>query len=276
MSAELIPELQRLGQRLAEAREAVGLTQQEQAERLRMGTEQLRALEQGVREELPEPVFVIAQARRVAASLGVDIDADIAALRSNAAFQAKQPAPPPRHRASGASGPDSSTGTAATTTTQAPDRGPAASPEQRRRPRPLVLLSALLLALAGGGFWMQRQLQSPTGSAEAERSATVPPPPATAQSVPAQPDPATAELVLTSSAPSWLEVRDTNGLVLYRGLFNGEQRFALSGELRVLAGRPDLVLVSRGAEPALPLGPIESVVWRRFSPPQPPAPAPGG
>lgn len=274
MSAELIPELQRLGQRLAAAREAVGLTQQEQAERLRMGTEQLRALEQGLREELPEPVFVIAQARRVAASLGVDIDADIAALRGNTAFQAKRPAPPPGSGANrGAPGPGATAGPAAPAT--APGPGPTPKPGRQQRPRALVLVSAVLLALAGGGIWTQRQLQSPTGSTEANRSAA---PDSGMPSAPAavQANPGPAELVLTSSEPSWLEVRDANGLVLYRGMFNGEQRFPLAGELQVLAGRPDLVLVSRGDGPALPLGPIESVVWRRFSPAPAPAPAPPG
>ncbi|MFM8662152.1 MAG: helix-turn-helix domain-containing protein, partial [Cyanobium sp.] len=95
MSAELIPQLQRLGQRLAQARQAQGISLDQQAERLHMGPEQLRALEEGNREELPEAVFVVAQARRVAASLGVNIDDDIAALRSNQAFQARPPQPGP-------------------------------------------------------------------------------------------------------------------------------------------------------------------------------------
>ncbi|MFN4865674.1 MAG: helix-turn-helix domain-containing protein, partial [Cyanobium sp.] len=63
MSAELIPQLQRLGQRLAQARQAQGISLDQQAERLHMGPEQLRALEEGNREELPEAVFVVAQAR---------------------------------------------------------------------------------------------------------------------------------------------------------------------------------------------------------------------
>jgi cytoskeletal protein RodZ len=191
VSADLIPELQRLGQRLEQARESQGLSREQQAERLRMGTEQLRALEQGDRADLPEAVFVVAQARRVAASLGVNIDAEISALRGNAAFQAS-PSRPPQAAAS--------TGNPST----------------------------------GGG----------------------------------------SELVLRALQPSWLEVRSAQGDVLFRGTLQGERRFPLNRELRVLAGRPDLVTASAPGQRGQVLGPIEAVRWQSFRPSVPQAPAP--
>ena len=80
-SSDTLPELLALGQKLREARSRRGLSQEELAERLHLGTDQLDALEQGDRLRLPEPVFVIAQAKRVAGSLGITIDEQIAALR---------------------------------------------------------------------------------------------------------------------------------------------------------------------------------------------------
>ncbi|MFM9103051.1 MAG: hypothetical protein ACKOPS_17670, partial [Cyanobium sp.] len=71
-----------------------------------------------------------------------------------------------------------------------------------------------------------------------------------------------------------VEVRSASGVVLLRGTLEGEQRFPLSGELRVLAGRPDLVSAASGGAPARPLGPIEAVTWYRFSPEPSPAAQP--
>jgi cytoskeleton protein RodZ len=87
-----LPELQALGGRLREAREAQGLSRSHLADRLKIGTEQLEALEAGNREPLREAVYVIALARRIAGCLGVNIDPEIEALRANAAFQSSRPA----------------------------------------------------------------------------------------------------------------------------------------------------------------------------------------
>ena len=66
---------------IAQARLGAGLGVAELAKRLNMGVEQLEALESGDLERLPEQVFVIAQARRIAQNLGVTIDGEIQALR---------------------------------------------------------------------------------------------------------------------------------------------------------------------------------------------------
>ena len=267
MSAELIPELQRLGQRLAQARQAQGISLDDQAERLHMGAEQLRALEEGNREELPEAVFVVAQARRVAASLGLNIDEDITALRGNQAFQARplqrqlqQPRPvtpaPPAQRAAELADP-------------IPSRQP---------PGRLLGLGAALVAVAGLAWGLQHSL---SGSRQAPEPQS--PGPAQTSSPKAAPDSsqptaaspaAQAELVLRSAEPSWLEVRTAGGELLFRGTLEGEQRFPLTGDVQVLAGRPDLVTASSGAAQAKPLGPIEAVTWYRFSPALSPAGVP--
>jgi cytoskeleton protein RodZ len=280
VSAELIPELQRLGQRLQQARQAQGISLSDQAEHLHMGAEQLRALEQGNREELPEAVFVVAQARRVATSLGLDIDEDIAALRGNQAFLARpgqrqqQPRPvaaaAPAQRQGGRPDPAAR---------RAPGAGPA------RLPLRLLGLGVVVLAVAGLAWGLRRSLSG--ARLEAQMPAQLPaatPQEPTSTSPPASPsDPAAraagapqppSELVLRSAEPSWLEVRAAGGELLFRGTLEGEQRFPLGGELQVLAGRPDLVTASTAASPGRPLGPIEAVTWYRFSPGGAPAPAP--
>jgi cytoskeleton protein RodZ len=260
VSAELIPELQRLGQRLAQARQTQGISLDDQAERLHMGAEQLRALEEGNRGELPEAVFVVAQARRVAASLGLNIDEDITALRGNQAFQARppqrqlQPRPvtppaPPAQRAA-----------------ELADPSPPRQPSLR-----LLRLGAALVAVAGLAWWgLQHRLsgsrQAPQSQSPIQSRASGSPKAAPAASPATQ-----TELVLRSAEPSWLEVRSAGGELLFRGTLQGEQRFPLKGEVQVLAGRPDLVIAALGTAQAAPLGPIEAVTWYRFSPASSPA-----
>jgi cytoskeleton protein RodZ len=82
--------LSALGQRLRQAREARGLSALDLADRLRLGVEQLEALESADRERLPEPVFVIAQVRRVATALQLDISAELEALRASGELQPRQ------------------------------------------------------------------------------------------------------------------------------------------------------------------------------------------
>lgn len=65
-------ELVSLGRVLKEERERQGITCQAFADSLRMGKEQLDALENGDRDNLPEPVFICEMLRRVAQKLGLD------------------------------------------------------------------------------------------------------------------------------------------------------------------------------------------------------------
>jgi len=65
---------------LRQAREAQGLSLHDLAGNLRMGEEQLAALEAGDRANLPEAVFVKAMVRRVAGKLGVEANALILGL----------------------------------------------------------------------------------------------------------------------------------------------------------------------------------------------------
>jgi hypothetical protein len=93
-----------------------------------------------------------------------------------------------------------------------------------------------------------------------------PPSPAPVAKQPAATAAAT-ELTLRSQQPSWLAVRNGDGKTLYEGTLLGTRVFPLQGGLQVLAGRPDLVQVSLGEQPARALGKIDQIRWVRFSAP---------
>jgi cytoskeletal protein RodZ len=251
---EPISELVELGRRLRRAREGRGIGVAELADRLHLAPEQLTALENGDRGHLHEPVFVIAQAKRVAQALGVDVSPQVESLRQSPWMRP----PAPAGRAPTALPPGQAT--------------PATHPESGGTPfrvsRAAALAGlALLLGLVGiqsFRLWGQRR---PVPAAV----------PAAAPSTAATAAPGV--LLLRSEQPSWVEVRNGAGQVLFSGLLEKEARFRLAGGLRVLAGRPDLVTATVAGEAPRRLGSISQVDWQDFapspSPPErPPAPAP--
>ena len=262
-----IPELVTLGRQFRAARQSRGLDLEALAERLCIGHEQLKALENADTSRLPELVFVIALVRRVAAILGVDAEVAVAALRAAAPAWTKEATPSPtrRSRAQPAQA------------GRAPTPARARAPERAgsRPPGPLLAGAALLLSTAavGLGLLWQRspsapgntgQLSSSTPQASsAPTTAPAIPPSAPVAKSPAPAGPAL--LVLRSQEPSWREVRDSQGATLFEGTLQGEKRFPLGQGLRVMAGRPDLVRAAvEGQEPRV-LGPINQVIWRSFA-----------
>jgi len=277
-STEPIAELIHLGEQLREARQSKGLEVAELAGRLHIGTDQLLALESGDRTHLPEAVFVIAQAKRVASVLGIDVEGTIAQLRQSRLMQQSVPLP--------------SAGSAPSARPLAGPIRPAPSTHSSSRPSgsgtapfrfPFLPLLAAVAALAAA-FGMFRALRPATTRLPAPPTPT----PLTSQAKPtsqarpaSQATSAEAVLVLRASEPSWLEVRTLAGEGLFEGTLEGEKRFPLGRGLEVMAGRPYAVTASVGDRPAEPLGKVDEIVWRRFltpktipSPPATPAPAP--
>ena len=76
-----------------------------------------------------------------------------------------------------------------------------------------------------------------------------------------------AELLVITSGPSWIELRDPQGRTVYGALLEGRQRFRLGAGLSLRAGRPELVQVQLGDGPAQALPPGEWWSWHRFQPP---------
>lgn len=277
---EPIPELQKLGSTLAAARHQSGIDLEMLAERLRIGASQLRALETGDHTHLPEGVFVIALARRVASALDVNIDESVKALRGSRLMLRPQPRPslPPAPLRRGKPSP----------TGPVPPRREVSGPGQFTRssqgPAPWLwglplLVGALGLAAASGfNAWQQHsQAARPASTASQGERADAPPPSRPGAPVAASaaaPKPAApSKLRLKSSEPSWIQVRQIDGKVIFEGTLTGEQTFPLGQGLEVLAGRPYAVLATIGDGPARPLGPVDDLSWHRFSPKAPSSPS---
>jgi cytoskeletal protein RodZ len=274
---EPIPELQKLGNTLAAARHQRGIDLEILAERLRIGASQLRALETGDHTHLPEGVFVIALARRVASALDLNIDEAVQALRGSRLMVRPQPRPslppapirrskpsapgplPPRREMSG------------------PGQYSSSSSNQGPSPwlwgLPLVLGALGLATALGFNAWQHYSRAARPGSAAADANRAVSPPsrpkaPVAASA--AAPPPAAAaapsKLRLQASEPSWIQVRQIDGKVIFEGTLTGEQIFSLGQGLEVLAGRPYAVLASVGDGSARPLGPVDDLSWHRFKP----------
>ncbi|MEY3735899.1 MAG: hypothetical protein RLZZ624_958, partial [Cyanobacteriota bacterium] len=250
---------------------------------LHMGIEQLQALEAGEGSRLPELVFVIAQARRIAGFLGLSIDPQIEALRHCPASQA---AATTGDEAVGSVAPIAAEHlrlSAASAQEPLPlgeryerlEQGRLESPDPDPGPvrtwwRSLMAAILLLGAVSGGtALWRQGAVPSmawpsPGSGAPAEpakapvaegRDAT----PQAAATAPASVE--AGVLVLRASGPSWLEVRNAAGQPLFYKTLKGEQRFPIGAGLRLTAGRPDLIQVRSAAQPARILGRIDDQLW---------------
>ncbi|PZV03791.1 MAG: hypothetical protein DCF23_08350 [Cyanobium sp.] len=250
-----------LGAGLRQQREARSIDLPELATRLFFPIEQLEALEAGDRSRLPEPVYVIAQARRVGLALGLGDDGRIQGLEAVISSSrhpqllhplTHQPEPPGRHK-TGAKRLFSHT-------------------TERSHPlnRRMIGVAIACGAAAVLGFTLNdraRHQTTPTPNRqEAAGQALVaasPTPRASAENVQTT---AAGQISLSSAEPSWLEVRDLAGQSLFRGTLNGSRQFPLGSGVKVIAGRPDLVQVQVGQAPARPLGRIDQVSWLRFGP----------
>jgi cytoskeleton protein RodZ len=260
-SVEAIPELVELGQRLRRAREGRGIGLAELADRLHLAPEQLSALETADRSHLHEPVFVIAQAKRIAQALGLDIGEQIEHLRHSRLMQGATPLHPPQRNTAP---PPSSGGFAA-----AADSDDSRDVAAAGRPFPARLaaaIAALALLLGVGVALAIRPWGQPrTATATAKTSASSLAANANAGR-PAAASAGAGVLLLRGDEPSWVEVRKPDGTVLFSGTLEQEARFRLGEGLEVLAGRPDLVTVSVGGQAPRRLGTISEVAWQTFSP----------
>ena len=240
---EALSALRCLGQTLRQGREVQGLELAVLAARLNMGVEQLQALEQANACRLPEPVFVIAQARRIASSLAINIDGPLQTLRDSGQFQAK----PIK---------------VAKLTQRAPTRPVQTSGR-------LAITAAILVAAGAAGWqqWQRHQSRPTQPQAQPQLLSEISPADRSKdrESGSLKPD----QLQLTSSQPSWLEIKTKTGATLFRGTFTGERSFPLGQGLEVLAGRPDLVRSQIGGGAAQPMGSIDQVRWRSFRAPAP-------
>jgi hypothetical protein len=127
---------------------------------------------------------------------------------------------------------------------------------------------ALLAGLGAAGVWGWQKAPQMVSRQQPKATSPAKPVSAPAPVVPkAEPTPPPTDLTLSAAQPSWLTVRTAKGQVLFEGTFKGTRQFPLAAGLELLAGRPDLVVASRGEAKGKPLGRIDQIRWVSFSAP---------
>jgi cytoskeleton protein RodZ len=290
-----IPELRRLGEQLAQARQRAGLSEEVLTQRLCIAPRQLKALEEGDHTHLPEGVFIVALARRVAETLHADVDEALQAVRQSRLLRPPEHATRPpsdagpdqeiSRRSPAAPGPSAmASGLAMSSppqpqepsTAKPPTPSPIASSDRdagleasgsmwRTGPSRWTFVAPLAALVVAGGLATVWLASSRPGlkrsSTTSSTSGLAPAPSSTPASSPAAAD----TLRLWTREPSWVEVRDVTGRTLFEGTLSGEKRFPIGSGIEVIAGRPHAVMAAVGAASGTPLGGVADIRWKRFS-----------
>lgn len=220
-----------VGERLRTAREEKGITLEDIAAQTRIPRRHLESLENSDWEHLPAPTYTIGFARSYASSVGLD-RAEIAdQLRSELGGQRP-----------------------VTTTAEIFEPADPA----RTMPKWLVFGAiAAVIALVVVMSWLnKRSLEEPEAVANepavAAATPTTPAPPAATPASTGQ-----GPVVLTASAPSWIQVTD-QGKTLFSGELAAGQRFEVPPTATaplLKAGKPETLQVTVGGATAPPVGP---------------------
>ncbi|WP_170953726.1 helix-turn-helix domain-containing protein [Synechococcus sp. UW179A] len=250
--------LQEIGELLRQARVKQGLSCDQLAQSLKMGSEQLQALENGDLERLPEPVFIKAMTRRVASKLSLDSDSLIKRL------QEVLPAPKAANNLSGSlagSGAANGGVAKAGAATRSKSSDTVVLPWQR-----LALAALAVGAVTGGAMVVASQRRS-IEPAPIKAATMLEQPTETTKTQPTSPQQKSAgSISISSKEPSWLSIRNGEGKVVYEGTLSDSKSLPAGSNLEIYAGRPDLVLISHGDEVPRPLGPIDQVRWYKLNP----------
>ena len=243
--------LQEIGDQIRQARIDQGLSCDQLAQSLKMGSEQLQALENGDLEKLPEPVFIKAMTRRVASKLGLDCDPLINRLQSVLSVP---------ESVSNGSG----------SLTSVPSAIDSASRRGSFMSWQRTALAALILGAVTGGATVvasqRRTVQQAfirTTPVLDTRTQTSDQPVSSIDKIKER---STGLISISSKEPSWLAIRNGEGKVVYEGTLSESRSLPAEPDLEIYAGRPDLVLVSHGDDTPRALGPIDQVRWYQLSP----------
>ena len=251
--------LEAVGRSLAQRRSECGYSQEQLANQLHMGVEQLAALESGAIDRLPEPVFIKAMVRRISAHLGMDADAVVHDLQ----LSSQKP---------GAAKRVASAEPSAAAVKKGFVRG--ASPAERQSRKPLIFLglglgiAAVSVLVKTTPFedlrWVQRSPQ-PIKTQQSVSKVPVKEPVPDAIPIQAEAEGSTTIVMISSREPSWIALR-RDGIVEFEGLLEGEREIADPVNVEIYAGRPDLVMIEHSnAEPKV-LGTITEIRWVPLTP----------
>lgn len=139
-------------------------------------------------------------------------------------------------------------------TVTVPSPTPAVVPPPRptrtnRRPS-LLWFMPLVLLIGGGAVLAINRMQQPTTAPDQR-------PPAVSQR--------SASVQISSVQPTWIELQ-RNGETEFMGWLEGSRLIDDPEGVKIYAGRPDLIVVSRGEQAPSALGPITPLRWYSLSP----------
>ena len=232
--AEPLPEVPpTVGERLREAREKMKLSLEDVAAQTRIPQRHLASIETAEWDSLPAPTYTIGFAKNYAATVGLD--------RTEIGDQLREDRGGQRFAATSA------------------DVFEPADP-RRTMPKSLVIgaVIAAVLLIALMSFLNRRSLdQNEAPPAQTENSAA----PAPAAAAPAAPANPAGVVVLTATAPAWIQVTD-QGKTLFQGELQLGQSYTVPPTLTapmLKAGKPEALKVAVGATAVAQVGPAGKV-----------------
>lgn len=252
--------LEAVGKKLAQKRSECGYSQEQLANQLHLGVEQLAALETGALDRLPEPVFIKAMVRRIGAHLGMDADAMVHSLglSTQKPGPARRPSPPGPSPAADQLKP-----------------GVSSSLPDRQSRKPLIFLglglgiAAISVLVKTSPFDDVQWLQGSPQPIRAPQSVSENPPlePAVPEPIPLglETERSASIVLISSREPSWIALR-RDGIVEFEGLLEGEREIVDPVDVEIYAGRPDLVMIEHSNAEPRALGTITEIRWMSLRP----------
>ena len=225
-----------VGERLRAAREEKKMRLEDIAAQTRIPQRHLEALERSEWDQLPAPTYTTGFAKSYAGAVGLDrmeigdqLRAEMGGQRFTAnTIEAFEPADP-----------------------------------RRTMPKSLVIgtIVGLIVLIALMSWLNQRSLQTPeeTTNVAATPEAAAP----TAPAPQAAAAPASGPVVLTATAPVWLQVSEKGGASLFSGMLQPNQTYAVptTATAPVLkTGKPEALRITVGNQVAPPVGPAATTV----------------
>jgi cytoskeletal protein RodZ len=232
-----------VGERLRAAREEKKLNLEDIAAQTRIPQRHLEAIEAADWEKLPAPTYTVGFAKSYASAVGLD--------RTEIGEQLREEMGGQRFF-----------------TSSSPEVFEPADPA-RTMPKWLVIGAAVaVILLVVGMSWLNhRALNEPDQTAASPTAAAAPAPaPAPAQAPPSAtpapvPVPAQGGVVLTATAPAWIQVTD-QGNTLFSGELQAGQAYAVPATATaplLKAGKPEALVIKVGSATAPQIGPAGEV-----------------
>ena len=228
-----------VGEQLRQAREAKKLSLEDVAAQTRIPQRHLASIETGDWEHLPAPTYTIGFAKNYAGVVGLD--------RTEIGSQLREEMGGQRFASTSS------------------DVFEAADPA-RTMPKSLVIGAILaVIVLIALMSWLNRRSLEQTEPSAAAASNTPAPAPQAAAPAPAAPAPAPAQgpVVLTATAPVWLQVSEKGRATLFSGMLQPGQTYAVPATATapvLKTGKPEALKINVGNTVAGPVGPPATTV----------------